>query len=226
MSNEVMALTEFAYESMGVRVFGTKYEPWFVAVDVCKILNIKNSRDAVSRLDDDEKGVVLTDTLGGKQEVQIISESGFYTLVLRSRDPIAKPFRRWVTHEVLPSIRKYGYYKVPKPPKEPKRLTRGRPSLPLLESALRENERRKKYVLATGERIDICEVRAYCRELGMPYTKIDDKRVTRMIDFIDDRMKELGLNSTDEIVLHNDFDDDPDETYTLIVDDVPMEFVK
>lgn len=221
-----MALTEFTYESMGVRVFGTQYDPWFVLVDVCRILGLTNPSKVASRLADDEKGITTTYTLGGEQEVLMINESGLYAVIFQSRRPEAQAFRRWVTHEVLPSIRKYGYYKAPKPPKTPKRLTRGRPPVPMLEAALRENERRKKYVLATGERIDICEVHEYCRELGMPYTKINDKRVTRMIDFIDDRMKELGLNSKTEIVLHNDFDDDPDETYTLIVDGVPMEFVK
>lgn len=242
MSNEVMALTEFTYESMGVRVLGTKYEPWFVAVDVLRALDIhtKNVSRILDRLDEDEKLVVnlmgedeklvvelTTNSQGrGNPDVWLVSEPGLYKIMFRSRTPKAEAFTRFVTHEVLPSIRKYGYYKAPKPPKPPKRLTRGRPPVPMLEAVLRENERKKKYVLATGERIDICEVHEYCRELGMPYTKIDDKRVSRMIDFIDDRMKELGLNSTDEIVLHNDFDDDPDETYTLIVDGVPMEFVK
>lgn len=108
----VRELTECAYGKMHVRVFGTKDEPWFVAVDVCKILQIKNSRDAVKRLDDDEKGVVKADTLGGKQELQIINEAGLYTLILKSRTEEAKCFKRWVTHDVLPRIRKYGYYKL------------------------------------------------------------------------------------------------------------------
>ena len=85
-------------------------EPWFVAVDVCKALQIANSRDALTRIDDDEKGVVLTDTLGGKQEVSIVNEPGLYTLVLSSRKPEAKAFKRWITHEVIPAIRKHGVY--------------------------------------------------------------------------------------------------------------------
>jgi len=85
-------------------------EAWFVAKDVCDILEIANGRDAVSALDEDEKGVAYTDTPGGKQEVNIINESGLYNLVFRSNKPQAKAFRKWVTSEVLPAIRKQGHY--------------------------------------------------------------------------------------------------------------------
>ena len=85
-------------------------EPWFVAADICRALEIKNSRDAITRLDDDEKDVASTDTLGGKQEMTIVNEPGLYTLVLGSRKPEAKAFKRWITHEVIPSIRKSGGY--------------------------------------------------------------------------------------------------------------------
>lgn len=85
-------------------------EPWFMAKDVCDALEIKNSRDALARLDEDEKGVALTDTLGGAQHATTVNEAGLYTLVLSSRKPEAKAFKRWVTHEVLPAIRKRGAY--------------------------------------------------------------------------------------------------------------------
>lgn len=85
-------------------------EPWFVAADVCKALEIKNNRDAMERLDADEKGVALTDTLGGKQEMSIVNEPGLYSLVLGSRKPEAKAFKRWITHDVIPSLRKHGAY--------------------------------------------------------------------------------------------------------------------
>ena len=84
--------------------------PWFVAADVCRALEIGNSRQALTRLDDDEKDVISNDTLGGKQEMAVVSEAGLYTLVLSSRKPEAKTFKRWVTHEVLPSIRQHGAY--------------------------------------------------------------------------------------------------------------------
>lgn len=88
-------------------------EPWFVAVDVCKALEIQNNRDAISRLDADEKGVASTDTLGGKQELTIVNEPGLYALVLGSRKPEAKTFKRWITHDVIPTIRKHGAYMTP-----------------------------------------------------------------------------------------------------------------
>lgn len=85
-------------------------EPWFVAADVCKALEIANNRKAISRLDDDEKGVTSSDTPGGTQAMTTVNEPGLYALVLGSRKPEARQFKRWITHEVLPSIRKTGGY--------------------------------------------------------------------------------------------------------------------
>lgn len=94
-----------------VRIALINGEPWFVAVDVCKALDIVNARDAVKRLDDDEKNtVVLTDGIPGNPNKTIVNEYGLYALVLSSRKPEAKAFKRWVTHEVLPIIRKTGGY--------------------------------------------------------------------------------------------------------------------
>lgn len=93
-----------------VRTVAIDDEPWFVAMDVCKALEIGNSRQALVRLDDDEKGVIPTDTLGGVQSLNVVNEPGLYTLVLGSRKPEAKAFKRWITHEVIPSIRKHGAY--------------------------------------------------------------------------------------------------------------------
>lgn len=86
-------------------------EPWFVAKDVCRVLNITNHKDAISVLDDDEKSKVgISDPHGREQETLVISESGLYSLLFRSRKPIAKTFSRWVRHEVIPTIRKHGGY--------------------------------------------------------------------------------------------------------------------
>ena len=94
-----------------VRITLINGEPWFVAVDVCKALDIVNARDAVKRLDDDEKNtVVLTDGIPGNPNKTIVNEYGLYALVLSSRKPEAKAFKRWITHEVLPIIRKTGGY--------------------------------------------------------------------------------------------------------------------
>jgi len=93
-----------------VRGFIREGIPWFVAADVCRALGIGNPSQALEGLDDDEKGISLTDTLGGEQSMLIISEGGLYTVILRCKDAVKKGtlphrFRRWVTGEVLPSIR-------------------------------------------------------------------------------------------------------------------------
>ena len=100
----------FNYEEMPVRVVDKDGSPWWVLSDVCRVLEIANSRNVAARLDDDEKGVYLMDTLGGSQNMTIINESGLYKVILRSDKPEAKKFTRWVTHEVLPAIRKTGSY--------------------------------------------------------------------------------------------------------------------
>ncbi|UOK70209.1 Bro-N domain-containing protein [Ancylobacter polymorphus] len=99
------------------RVIDRNGEPWFVLLDVCKKLDIANPSDAASRLDDDEKDAVgITDAIGRAQKMTVISESGLYSLILRSTKPEAKRFRKWVTSEVLPSIRKTGGYELSQTP--------------------------------------------------------------------------------------------------------------
>lgn len=105
-----LSITEFVFNAMPVRVVQVDGGPWFVAADVCAVLGIGNTAMALERLDDDEKGISSIDTLGGAQQMAVINESGLYSLVLGSRKPEAKPFKKWVTAEVLPSIRKTGVY--------------------------------------------------------------------------------------------------------------------
>ena len=112
MGNSPLAL--FEHEKFGsLRDVERKVQPWFVAKDVCDILEMGNPRSSLALLDEDEKGVHSMDTPGGKQEMTIISEPGLYSLILRSRKPEAKAFKRWVTHDVIPSIRKRGLYATP-----------------------------------------------------------------------------------------------------------------
>ena len=100
-------------ENTPVRVRVMNGQTWFVAKDVCKVLGISNHKDAVSRLDDDERwGVGITDPLGGTQRMSAVSESGLYHLVFQSRKPEARKFRRWVTMEVLPEIRRTGSFNI------------------------------------------------------------------------------------------------------------------
>lgn len=106
--NETMQT--FNYDNNQVRTVMQDGEPWFVLKDVCNVLGIANDRNVAARLDNDERGVYQMDTLGGTQKMNIINEWGLYNIILRSDKPQTKPFRRWVTHEVLPAIRKSGSY--------------------------------------------------------------------------------------------------------------------
>lgn len=93
-----------------VRVLEKNGDPWFVAKDVCECLEINNSRQALSRLDTDEKADVILNDGSQNRRMNIVNEYGLYSLVLSSRKPEAKEFKRWITHEVIPSIRKYGSF--------------------------------------------------------------------------------------------------------------------
>ena len=101
------------YKDHPVRIVEHDEEPWFVAKDVCEVLGIAKVDSAIRSLDEDEKDAHSMSTLGGKQEMTVVSEAGLYSLIMRSRKPEAKAFKRWVTHEVLPSIRKTGSYVSP-----------------------------------------------------------------------------------------------------------------
>ena len=104
---QVFNNTEFGQ----VRSMVINGSPWFVAKDVCECLDINNSRQALARLDSDEKNsVILNDGTPGNPEKGIVNEYGLYSLVLSSRKPSAKAFKRWITHEVIPAIRKHGAY--------------------------------------------------------------------------------------------------------------------
>ncbi len=117
--NAASSIIPFENEEFGVirALRDETGEPWFVAKDILDRLEL--DRTAMRKLDDDEKGVDTIHTPGGDQQVSIVSEAGFYKLVLKSRKPGAKAFQRWVTHEVLPSIRKRGGYMVEVPNETP-----------------------------------------------------------------------------------------------------------
>lgn len=116
----------FVFETQTIRTLLINQEPWFALMDVCSILGIKNSHDVWNRLDDDEKdGVDFIDSIGRTQNMQAVNEPGLYDTILRSNSKQAKPFRRWVTHEVLPSIREKGYYTALTPEDTIKALAKG-----------------------------------------------------------------------------------------------------
>lgn len=111
-----LRLIPFLFEGdTTIRITDQNGDPWFIAADVCRPIGIKNHRQAIAKLDEDEKGVIISDTLGGPQELLTVSESGLYALVLRSHAAMepgtkAHRFRKWVTGELIPSIRKTGHY--------------------------------------------------------------------------------------------------------------------
>lgn len=123
----------FNYQGQQVRTLTISGEPWFVAKDVCECLELEDTRRAVERLDEDERSLTpLVDSLGKSQEMYVVNEPGLYSLILGSRKPETKPFKRWVTHEVLPTLRKTGSYTMAEDPvptadpviiELPKRLT-------------------------------------------------------------------------------------------------------
>ncbi len=107
------SIIPFDYQAQQVRTVVINGEPWFVAKDVCVILEVGNPSDAVRRLDQDEvDSIEVTDSLGRQQITNIVNEPGLYSLILGSRKPEAKAFKRWITHEVIPAIRKTGSYEL------------------------------------------------------------------------------------------------------------------
>lgn len=116
-------LAVFSYSGTDVRTVVRDGEPWFVAADICRVLGLSNPTMALRALDDDEKGLSPIETPGGLQSMAVVDESGMYALIVRSDKPNAKPFRRWVTGEVLPAIRKTGRYEAAPTPALPQTYT-------------------------------------------------------------------------------------------------------
>lgn len=115
MSNEIIPANAapmqiFCYNEKQIRTVAIDGEPWFVLKDVCEVLGISKYRDVAERLDEDERGSVRVDTLGGTQRMAAVNESGLYHVIIRSDKPVAKPFRKWITADVLPTMRKTGGY--------------------------------------------------------------------------------------------------------------------
>lgn len=108
--NEIM---KFNFDGKNIRTMLIENEPWFVGKDVARTLGYSNPRKAlIDHVDEEDKGVTKCDTLGGKQDISIINESGLYALIFGSKLPTAKKFKRWITSEVLPALRKNGSYSI------------------------------------------------------------------------------------------------------------------
>lgn len=216
------ALTEFNYQNAGVRMLGTKLDPWFVAVDVLRALEIspKYMARTLDRLDDDEKMVVnlmgdmdsspinlMGETeivQGSHNTVWAVSEPGLYKIMLRARTPAAEAFTRFVTHEVLPQIRKTGKYIPPQPPQP-----RGRP--------------RVAYEIADGKKLFLSDLRVRCAEYeGVCVNKSSYRKAPaeECVEYINQKIAE-GARIDYGVV-----DYGPDETYWIVVDgkrvEIPM----
>lgn len=109
-NQHMSTLTPFTYEGQEVRVIDIDSEPWFVLADLCAVLAIGNSRMAAKRLDEADVSQADISSSGQRRSMTVVSEPGMYEVVVRSDSPAARPFRRWVTHEVLPAIRRTGQY--------------------------------------------------------------------------------------------------------------------
>ena len=126
-----------------VRVAGTNENPLFCLVDICKAVDIANSRNVKNRLDEDDVHLVdIIDSLGRTQQAVFVSEAGMYDAVLKSDSPKARPFSRWITHEFLPSIRKTGGYMVAKPEDTPEEIMAR--ALTIAQATLLRKEERLK----------------------------------------------------------------------------------
>lgn len=114
-----MLPTQFSYERKRLRMFIKNGEPYYCAADFCSILEISNPTDAVKRLKKDELDLIeVTDSLGRQQITNGVNETGIYSLILGTRKPEAKAFKRWITHDVIPAIRKTGSYSAQLTPAE------------------------------------------------------------------------------------------------------------
>jgi len=145
--NELM---QFGFEGHQVRIVMRDGKPWWVAADVCDILGIGRPQDSVRYLDEDERGRCLVDTPSGQQEMLVVNEPGLYSLILRSRKPEAKAFKRWIVHDVLPAIRSTGTYIAPSAAPSQAQLAL------VMAQALVEQERR---LAAVEQRVGAIEAR-------------------------------------------------------------------
>lgn len=184
----------FHFNSLPITVILKDGDPWFIASEVLAALELH--RTAIRRLEEDEKGVHKTHTLGGEQEITIISEPGVYRLIGRSNKPAAKAFNRWACHEVFPAIRKTGRYENPeraasKPPPFIDRLTRSRINRRALELSHRAYETYRDQMLTChlikNNRVTIEEW------LPPPLSAdvVDDARlVAKILDIYSQRIRE------------------------------------
>lgn len=188
-SNQHFSTLDF--EGAPIRITDVGGEPWFLLSDVCVVLEIRNHRHAAARLDPDEKGVVTNDTLGGPQKTAIINESGLYTLTFDSRKPAAKRFRKWVTSEVLPAIRRTGSYSV-QPATEPlPALSMAEMTLAVISDLQKQVETHKSQI---AEHLGTIHSQTELLNYSMPKARIHDRLLeTEGTLTLSDAAKTIGV---------------------------------
>jgi len=208
MSKEIQM---FKNEKLGleVRVVEIDGEGWLVGKDVAEVLGYSNTSDALKKhVDIEDKGVAKCDTLGGSQEMTVINESGLYSLVLRSKLPGAKQFKRWVTSEVLPSIRKHGMYAEDELLDNPDLLIAAATKLKEERAARLEAEKQRDKLVHQNKLYTTSEI---AKELGLSSaTKLNNLLSEKKIQYkqnktwlLYSKYSELGLVSIKQDVLDN-----------------------
>ncbi|MDM8098692.1 BRO family protein [Oceanobacillus oncorhynchi] len=162
------------FDGKSIRIVEINNEPWFVAKDVCNVLDLSNPSKAVARLDEDERSNFK---LGRQGEANIVNEFGLYSLVLSSRKPEAKQFKRWITHDVIPSIRKTGSYTIQIPKTLPEALRAYASEVEAHErttKALETAQPKAEYFDALVERKLLTNFRDTAKELHLGQKKFVD----------------------------------------------------
>lgn len=177
------AIELFQYESTELRTVIRDGEPWFVAADVARILEYRMASDMTRRLDDEDKGYAKVRTPSGDQGMSIISESGLYDAIFRSNSDGAKPFRRWVTGEVMPAIRKTGSYSTTPALTGPAliaaALIEAQAVLAEKDERIAELEPKANYVDVFVTDSDLLSVRTVASTLGVQETWLRQELVSR-----------------------------------------------
>ena len=170
-----------------IRAVEQNNEPWFVAKDIAERLGYSNPRDAIYKhVDPEDKGVANCDTLGGNQGISIINESGLYSLVLSSKLPNAKKFKRWVTSEVLPAIRRTGGYIAAKADDTPEEI--------MARALLIANDtiqRQKKQIEADRPKVSYCDEILRCENAILATTIAKDYGMSAVA--FNKKLNELGI---------------------------------
>lgn len=179
------AIQTYSNDALGVSVrtvAGEDGEPWFVAKDVCEALALSNTGQAIAGLDEDEKGsIIINDGTPGNPSKAIVSEPGLYSLVMKSRKPEAKAFKRWVTHDVLPAIRRTGAYGSSAEARMERLLSDGAALIEAQNARIREMEPKAAFAEAVEGSETLHSVGECAKVIGQSGVRIGQKRLFELL---------------------------------------------